>query len=104
MLPEHVSPELLYLEVKWGSRVPYEVSCDLLHEVLPVDQKLSAVTIRNHLFEVAERMENELGQERSCLIEGCEQDWEQLPIPDGPLRWGWMGVLCAPGTSAAASR
>lgn len=91
VLPEHTSPELLYLEVKWGSLVPYEVSCDLLHEVLPVDQKLSAVTIRNHLFEVAERMENELGQERSCLIEGCEQDWEQLPIPDGPLTVGLDG-------------
>ena len=56
-----------------------------------MDQKLSAVTIRNHLFEVAERMENELGQERSCLIEGCEQDWEQLPIPDGPLTVGLDG-------------
>jgi len=64
MLPEHVSPELLYLEVK---------------------------TIRNHLFQVAERLEEELGEERPCLIEGCEQDWEQLPIPDGPLTAGLDG-------------
>jgi hypothetical protein len=27
LLPEHVSPELLYLEVKWGSLMPYEASC-----------------------------------------------------------------------------
>ena len=26
-----------------------------------------------------------------CLIEGCEQDWEQLPIPDGPLTVGLDG-------------
>ena len=59
--------------------------------MLPVDEKLNAVTIRNHLFQVAERMEGELGEERPCLIEGCEQDWEQLPIPDGPLTVGLDG-------------
>jgi len=91
LLPAHVSPELLYLEVKWSSLLPYAVSCDLLHDVLPVDEKLNAVTIRNHLFQVAERMERELGEERPCLIEGCEQDWEQLPIPDGPLTVGLDG-------------
>jgi hypothetical protein len=26
---------MLYLEVKWSSLLPYEVSCDLLHDVLP---------------------------------------------------------------------
>jgi hypothetical protein len=91
LLPGHTSPELLYLEVKWSSLLPYEVSCDLLHEVLPVDEKLNAVTIRNHLFQVAERLEGELGEERLCLMEGCEQDWEQLPPPDGPLTVGLDG-------------
>ena len=91
LLPQHVSPELLYLEVKWSSLLPYEVSCDLLHEVLPVDEKLNAVTIRNHLFQVAERLEGELGEERLCLMEGCEQDWERLPTPDGPLTVGLDG-------------
>jgi len=62
-----------------------------LSDVLPVDEKLNAVTIRNHLFKVAERMEGELGEERPCLIEGCEQDWEQLPIPNGPLTVGLDG-------------
>jgi hypothetical protein len=46
--------------------MPYEASCDLLHDVLPVDEKLNAVTIRNHLFAVAERMEQELGEELQC--------------------------------------
>ena len=91
MLHQHVSPELLYLEVKWSSLLPYEVSCDLLHDVLPVDEKHNAATIRNHLFQVAERLEGELGEERPRLMEGCEQDWEQLPIPDGPLTVGLDG-------------
>ena len=90
ILPEHTSPEMLYLEVKWSSLLPYQVGCDLLHEVLPVNEKLS-VMMRNHLLEVAERMEQELGEERPCLIEGCERDGEQLPIPDGPLTVGLDG-------------
>ena len=36
-------------------------------------------------------MEQELGEERPCLIEGCEQDGEQLPIPHGPLTVGLDG-------------
>jgi hypothetical protein len=36
-------------------------------------------------------MEQELGEEHPSLIEGCEQDWEQLPIPDGPLTVGLDG-------------
>ena len=27
ILPEHTSPEMLYLEVKWSSLLPYEVNC-----------------------------------------------------------------------------
>ena len=76
---------------EWSSLLPYQVGCDLLHDVLPVNEKLSAVTMRNHLLEVAERMEQELGEERPCLMEGCEQDGEQLPIPDGPLTVGLDG-------------
>jgi hypothetical protein len=91
ILPEHTSPEMLYLEVKWSSLLPYEVSCNLLHDVLPVNEKLRAVTMRNHLFAVAERMEQELGEERRSLIEGCEPDGEQLAIPDGPLTVGLDG-------------
>ena len=46
------------------------------------------MTIRNHLFAVAERMDEELGEERPCLIEGDDKDWAQLPIPNGPLTVG----------------
>jgi hypothetical protein len=49
------------------------------------------VTIRNHLFAVAERIEQELGEERPCLIEWNEEEWAQLPIPNGPLTVGLDG-------------
>src|SRR5215472_13283094 len=80
ILPEHTSPEMLYLEVKWSSLLPYEISCDLLHDVLPVNEKLSAVTMRNHLFAVAKRMEQELGEERPSLIEGLSRMGSNCPF------------------------
>ena len=85
LLPEHTTPELLFLETKWASLMPFGVTADLLKDALPVDEKLNDVTIRNHVFRVAERMEQDLGEERPIYIEGCERDWERLPIPDGPL-------------------
>ena len=69
----------------------YAPGCDLLHDVLPVDEKLNAETMRQHLFQAAERMEGELGEERASLIEGGDEDWEQLPTPDGPLTVGLDG-------------
>jgi len=91
LLPEHTSPELLFLETKWASLVSYGVTAELLKDALPVDEKLNDVTIRNHLFQIAERMEQALGDERPVYIEGCERDWERLPIPDGPLTVGIDG-------------
>src|SRR3712207_7669750 len=46
---------------------------------------------RNHTLAVAERMESELGDEQMSFIEGCEQDWAELPRPDLPLTVGIDG-------------
>ena len=47
-----------------------------------MDDALNAFTIRSHVFDVAERLEQELGEEQNCFIEGCQRDWNQLPAPD----------------------
>jgi hypothetical protein len=91
LLPEHTSPELLFLKTKWASLVSYGVTADLLKDALPVDEKLNDVTIRNHMLQVADRMEQALGEERPVFIDGCERDWGCLPIPDGPLTVGIDG-------------
>ncbi len=85
------SPELLYLESKWAALIPYGGVAPLLQDVLPIADTLSAVTIRNHLLETAARMEAELGEEKPVLFEGSEEDWEQLPTPDGPMTVGIDG-------------
>jgi hypothetical protein len=40
---------------------------------------------------VAQRCEDELGEEQRAFVEGCSADWATLPIPDGPLTVGIDG-------------
>jgi len=89
LLPERTTPELRYLQAKWASLVSYGVTVDLLEEVLPLH--VSQTTLIRHLQQVAERLEGELGDEQAFFIDGCQRDWDRLPIPDGPLTVGIDG-------------
>src|SRR2546427_10621160 len=91
LLPEHTTPELLYLETKWAALTSYGMSVKLLQDVLPLDEPLQPVTIRNHVLKLAERLEDALGEEHMSFIDGCPRDWGVLPIPDGPLTVGIDG-------------
>jgi hypothetical protein len=62
VLPEHITPELLFLETQWAALVSYGVTAQLLHDVLPIDTALAPCTIREHVFTVAERLERALGE------------------------------------------
>lgn len=64
LLPERITPELLFLETKWAALVSYGVTAQFLHEVLPIDEALAPGTIREHVFTVAERLEQALGEEQ----------------------------------------
>jgi hypothetical protein len=59
------SPELLYLETKWASLIPFAKVAELLREVLPVDEA-NHETVRQHLQATAQRMEEELGRGASA--------------------------------------
>jgi hypothetical protein len=60
------------LETKWASFMSYGLTSKLLQEVLPIDEPVNTFTLRQHVAEVAERLEQELGDERFCFIEGCQ--------------------------------
>lgn len=91
-LEGQVSPEMLYLETKWASLIPFARVAALLKDVLPVSDSENAETIRAHLQATAERIEAELGDERQLnLFDGTEEDWEQQPLPDGPITVGIDG-------------
>jgi hypothetical protein len=91
LLPEPITPELLFLETKWAALVSYGVTAQLLHEVLPIDEALAPCTIREHVFKVAERLERALGEEQWSFIDSCPAEWSRLPIPNGPLTVGIDG-------------
>ena len=103
LLTEPTSPELLYLEAKWASLATFGVTTKLLHEVLPIDEKLSAQSVRNHLHRVAEREERALGEEERCPIHSCNRQRDQLPSPDGPLTVGLDGGYVRGRNSAPSS-
>lgn len=91
VLPERTTPELMFLETKWSSLMSYGLTAELLQEVLPMDSSLHASTIREHVLDAAQRLEDELGEEQWTFIEGCQRDWNKLPPPDGPLTVGIDG-------------
>src|SRR6202158_928474 len=92
LLNGQTSPEMLYLETKWASLIPFARATDLLKEVLPVGDLVNADSVRNHLQLTAERIEQELGEERQLnRFEGSEQEWERQPLPDGPITVGIDG-------------
>ena len=59
--------------------------------MLPIDETLNCVTIRNHLHGIAERMEADLGPEQFMFVDGCQNEWEAYPEPDGPITVGLDG-------------
>jgi len=88
-LPERTTPERRYLEAKWAALLPFGVTVDVLEEVLPL--QANRATVYRHAQQVAERLEDELGDEQPFFIEGCQRDWDALPRPDGPLTVGIDG-------------
>ena len=88
-LPERIAPELLYLQTKWASLMSYGLTVEHLEEVLPIQANVATVFRKMHT--VAERIESELGDEQHMYVEGCQRDWESLPIPDGPITVGIDG-------------
>src|SRR5664280_893073 len=91
LLPERATPELMYLEAKFAALASYGASANLLGELLPLGRRLHATAIRFHTRAVAQRLEDELGDEQAGFIDTCPRDWQRLPRPDLPLVVGLDG-------------
>ncbi|MEO8723948.1 MAG: ISKra4 family transposase, partial [Sphingobium sp.] len=57
------TPELIYLQTKWASLMSYGLTCNLLADILPLEQRLSPRSVRRQLHCVADRLESDLGDE-----------------------------------------
>ena len=89
-LPEHCSPELQYIETKWGSCMSFNNTSSLLSDILPISTTHNGVTVRRHLHKVAQHQESEL-KDKPEYISGCANDWAKLSKPDKPITVGIDG-------------
>ena len=92
LLPERITPELLYLETRWGSLVSYGLAARMLGDVLPLGKPVAPERIRRHLHGVAVREEARLGEEAGrAMWSGCQRELDELPLPNGPAYVGVDG-------------
>lgn len=92
LLPERTTPELLYLETRWGALVSYGMTARMLGDVLPLERPVSPERVRRHLHAVAEHEEAALGDEPDgATWSGCQRDLDAMPAPDGPAYVGVDG-------------
>jgi hypothetical protein len=68
------------------------LTAGLLKDVLPVDTRTNAATIRNHLHKVALRQEADLDDEQPCFVEGDPAGGKELSMPEGPIVVGIDGA------------
>jgi hypothetical protein len=88
-LPERMAPELRYLQSKWASLMSYGLTVDLLEDVLPLQTNVMTVIRNTH--HVAQKLESELGDEQLMFADGCQAEWDKLPMPAGRITVGLDG-------------
>lgn len=81
LLTEHTSTELLYLETKFASLLPYGVTVDLLQDILPLDSQLNTTTVRRQTYKVTEKLESEIAEEKIFYM--SKEDWPVVPEVKG---------------------
>src|SRR6202140_4833045 len=104
LLPNHTLPELLFLETKWASLMSYGMTSKLLQDVLPIKEPVNTFTIRQHVEDVAERLEQELGDEQSVSSRAASGAGTNFPLPMVRLRSGLTVAMSAGSTSKDSSR
>jgi hypothetical protein len=89
LLRERFSPEMVYLETKFASLVPYGLTVRLMDEVLLLDRPIGTERVRRHLFRVAEAHEAELASAPTNLTID-ERTEPNNALPDGQ---GWFEAI-----------
>jgi hypothetical protein len=91
LLPERTTPELLYLETRWGSLVSYGLAARMLGDVLPLGKPVAPERVRRHLQAVASRDEATRTTDTGGAWSVCQRELDELPMPDGPAYVGVDG-------------
>ncbi len=102
--PERPTPELPYLEAKFAGLTCYGLSAQLLAEVPPTGRPLHGTVLRRQVQGVAQRLEDELGEERSSFIEGCPATGGSCHAPTCPSSSAWTAVMSPARTTTSGNR
>ena len=81
LLSASTTPELLFLETKWASLISYGMTARVLKDFLPVDETLNATTIQNHTLAVAQRCEDELGEDQESWLTAARETESRVSPP-----------------------
>jgi len=92
VLRERTTPESSYLQARFAGLVSYGLSADLLNEILPLGRALHATTVRRQVQATAQRLEDELGDERPEFrpgdqVRGSTNPKIRSPQPKDHSRW-----------------
>src|ERR1700726_54483 len=104
LLPNHTLPELLFLETKWASLMSYGMTSKLLQDVLPIDEPVNTFTIRQHVADVAERLEQEMATNNSVSSRAASGAGTDFRLPMVRLPSGSMVAMSAGVKSKDGSR
>lgn len=92
LFTQRTTPEMLYLETKWAASLSYAQTATLIKDVLPVNHKLNAATIRNHLGQVAHQVDEQLIIGSTGNGEGCFGEPSLLTVtPESSIVMGIDG-------------
>jgi hypothetical protein len=91
LLTESTTPELLFMETKWASLISYGMTARVLKDFLPVDETLNATTVHNHTLAVAQRCEEEVGEDERVVVDSCPGGGEPWSHPEGSFCVGRDG-------------
>lgn len=91
LLTGHAAPELLYLEAKWASHLSYDLTAELLGDVLPVAASTNAATIRNDVLAFAGRHDTERSKPILNVADHFPEACDPPPMTAGRIVVGLDG-------------
>ncbi len=71
--------------------ISYGLTVRVLTDFLPVDETLNATTVQNHTLVIAQRCEEEVGEEQGVCMDGCRGDGGLSPHFKEPIAVGLDG-------------
>jgi len=79
------------METKWASLVSYGLTVDALTDFLHLDVTLDVKTVRHDTLTVAQRCEDELGEEQRGLVDGYQRHGDSFSVSHGSIIVGIDG-------------